>query len=249
MQDKIPVMEIFGPTIEGEGSVIGRKTMFVRTGGCDYQCSWCDSKFTWDGSQKATMMEPFEIYSKLVASAHTDQNIYERQFNFDHVTITGGNPALIGQPMQKLIDYLHTRGIKVGIETQGSKWQDWFHIVDDLVISPKPPSSGMTTNLDILDEILLTYLKFSYNASLKIVVYDKEDYAFAKILHKRYPGIPFFLSQCNPDTDSRDNMYLRSMLIGRLKGLVDTVLSDPEMNNVKVLPQLHVLLWGNKRGV
>ena len=48
-----PVLEIFGPTIQGEGMVIGRKTMFVRTGGCDYRCSWCDSAFTWDGSQKA----------------------------------------------------------------------------------------------------------------------------------------------------------------------------------------------------
>ncbi|MDU4929904.1 MAG: 7-carboxy-7-deazaguanine synthase QueE, partial [Staphylococcus epidermidis] len=49
---KIPVLEIFGPTIQGEGRVIGRKTMFVRTAGCDYRCSWCDSAFTWDGSAK-----------------------------------------------------------------------------------------------------------------------------------------------------------------------------------------------------
>lgn len=42
-QKKMPIMEIFGPTIQGEGLVIGRKTMFVRTGGCDYSCSWCDS--------------------------------------------------------------------------------------------------------------------------------------------------------------------------------------------------------------
>ncbi|RBN38258.1 7-carboxy-7-deazaguanine synthase QueE, partial [Priestia megaterium] len=32
--------------------VVGRKTMFVRTAGCDYSCSWCDSAFTWDGSAK-----------------------------------------------------------------------------------------------------------------------------------------------------------------------------------------------------
>ena len=49
---KIPVLEVFGPTIQGEGRVIGRKTMFVRTAGCDYRCSWCDSAFTWDGSAK-----------------------------------------------------------------------------------------------------------------------------------------------------------------------------------------------------
>ena len=36
---KVPVMEIFGPTIQGEGMVIGQKTMFVRTAGCDYSCA------------------------------------------------------------------------------------------------------------------------------------------------------------------------------------------------------------------
>lgn len=43
MAKAIPVLEIFGPTIQGEGMVIGQKTMFVRTAGCDYSCSWCDS--------------------------------------------------------------------------------------------------------------------------------------------------------------------------------------------------------------
>lgn len=81
---KIPVLEIFGPTIQGEGRVIGRKTMFVRTAGCDFRCSWCDSKFTWDGSMKddIEMMEAEEILAQL-------RNIGGNRFN--HVTISGGN--------------------------------------------------------------------------------------------------------------------------------------------------------------
>ncbi|MCB6939963.1 4Fe-4S cluster-binding domain-containing protein, partial [Agathobacter rectalis] len=80
---KIPVLEIFGPTIQGEGRVIGRKTMFVRTAGCDYRCSWCDSSFTWDGSMKdeIQMMTAEEIYDRL----------YEIGGDcFNHVTISGG---------------------------------------------------------------------------------------------------------------------------------------------------------------
>lgn len=74
---KIPVLEIFGPTIQGEGMVIGQKTMFVRTGGCDYRCSWCDSAFTWDGSQKAEVMDAKSIIDGL----------YEKGANlFTHVT-------------------------------------------------------------------------------------------------------------------------------------------------------------------
>lgn len=49
---KIPFLEVFGPTIQGEGMVIGKKTMFVRTYGCDYGCVWCDTAYTWDGSEK-----------------------------------------------------------------------------------------------------------------------------------------------------------------------------------------------------
>ncbi len=66
---KIPVLEIFGPTIQGEGMVVGQKTMFIRTAGCDYSCAWCDSAFTWDGSAKDQIrqMTPEDIWDELVA--------------------------------------------------------------------------------------------------------------------------------------------------------------------------------------
>lgn len=109
---KIPVIEMFGPTIQGEGAVIGVKTMFVRTYGCDYRCGWCDSAFTWDGTakNKVRMMEAEEIINELLALAGD---------NFDCVTISGGNPALIGEGMGTFISLLHERGIKAAIETQG----------------------------------------------------------------------------------------------------------------------------------
>ena len=100
---KIPVLEIFGPTIQGEGRVIGRKTMFVRTAGCDYRCSWCDSAFTWDGSAKEDikLMTAEEIYDALL-------EIGGHRFN--HVTISGGNPALI-KGIQELVDLFEDKHI------------------------------------------------------------------------------------------------------------------------------------------
>src|SRR5262249_776223 len=47
-QAEIRVSEIFGPTIQGEGVLIGLPTVFVRSGGCDYRCSWCDSMHAVD---------------------------------------------------------------------------------------------------------------------------------------------------------------------------------------------------------
>src|SRR3954463_10930938 len=180
---KIPVLEIFGPTIQGEGMVIGQVTMFVRTAGCDYSCSWCDSAFTWDGSAKDDIRQitAEEIWAEL-------KNIGGDNFSF--VTISGGNPALL-KNLDSLIDILKDHDIKIGLETQGSKWQDLFVKIDELTISPKPPSSHMVTDFNVLDRIL-DNLKEN-NVSLKVVIFDDHDYEYAKTIPRRYPGVPFFV--------------------------------------------------------
>lgn len=236
---KIPVMEVFGPTIQGEGMVIGQKTMFVRTAGCDYSCSWCDSAFTWDGSGKddIRMMEAEEIWTELKQIGGN---------NFSFVTISGGNPALL-KNLDTLIDILKDHHIKIGLETQGSKWQDWFYKIDELTISPKPPSSKMVTDFQVLD-MIIDNLKES-NVSLKVVIFDDQDYEYARNIHLRYPGVPFFVQVGNNDITTPDNKELLLHLLNQYERLIDKVMLDSDLNDVKVLPQLHTLLWGNKRGV
>ncbi|WP_150271669.1 7-carboxy-7-deazaguanine synthase QueE [Paenibacillus tepidiphilus] len=237
---KIPVIEIFGPTIQGEGAVIGVKTMFVRTYGCDYRCGWCDSAFTWDGSAKGQVQlkEPEEILADLDQLAAG---------NYDCVTISGGNPALIGAAMGEFIDLLHARGIRAAIETQGSRWQEWFHAVDILTISPKPPSSGMHTDWEVLDGIMANLeAKGAATHSLKVVVFDAEDYAYARQVHLRYPSVPLFLQPGNENVTEEGDISVR--LLTKLEWLFQLVIADPQMNRVRVLPQLHALIWHNKRG-
>lgn len=240
---KIPVLEIFGPTIQGEGMVIGQKTMFVRTAGCDYSCSWCDSAFTWDGSAKEDIqqMTAEEIWAELTSVGGD---------NFSFVTISGGNPALL-KNLDGLIDLLKEKDIKIGIETQGSRWQDWFLHIDELTISPKPPSSHMVTNFEILDSIFqnLNNNDFKHQVSLKVVIFDENDLKYAKKVHHRYPEIPFYLQVGNDDLTNMNNNELIQKLLNKYEWLVDCVVLDPALNDVKVLPQLHALLWGNKRGV
>lgn len=234
---KIPVMEIFGPTIQGEGMVIGQKTMFVRTGGCDYSCSWCDSKFTWDGTGKSTAMKAEEIISSL-------KDIGGEAFS--HITISGGNPAL-HKGLGELIDQCHEQGWKVAVETQGSYWQDWLLDIDDVTISPKPPSSSMTTDFNKLDTFMHN-LKDA-NASLKVVIFNDEDFTYAEMIHQRYPTVPFFLQVGNDDVLTIDDQALVSSLLIRFEWLIDRSMKSTIMNDAKVLPQLHALIWGNKRGV
>lgn len=235
---KIPVLEIFGPTIQGEGRVIGRKTMFVRTAGCDFRCSWCDSKFTWDGSAKddIRMMTPEAILDELKA-------IGGNQFN--HVTISGGNPALI-KGIQALVDLFQSERIQTALETQGSKFQPWMRQINDLTVSPKPPSSGMKQNLDILDSVINQCVPETLN--LKVVIFDEADYHFAQTIHHRYPHLPFYLQVGNPYLESDVDHHTDKLLL-RYETLIDRVMTDASMNNVFVLPQLHTLLWSNKKGV
>jgi 7-carboxy-7-deazaguanine synthase len=240
---KIPVLEIFGPTIQGEGAVIGKKTVFIRTAGCDYQCSWCDSAFTWDGTGKADikMMTTNEIVAELKKIGLE---------KFQHVTISGGNPALLKQ-LGDLVENLKALNLNIGLETQGSVWQDWMVAIDDLTISPKPPSSGMETNYNRLTLILenLTESIKNGRVSLKVVIFDEQDLQYAKFVHKKYASIPFYLSVGNENLAMQDDEELAQKLLKKLNWLVNKVIIDEDFNNVRVLPQLHALLWGNKKGV
>ncbi|QYK66000.1 7-carboxy-7-deazaguanine synthase QueE [Paenibacillus sp. S02] len=266
----IPVLEVFGPTVQGEGMVIGRKTMFVRTAGCDYHCSWCDSAFTWDGSAKDQIrrLSATDIWQELKAIGG------ER---FSHVTLSGGNPALLPQ-LGELITLLRSQGIATAVETQGSRWQEWLYDIDEVTLSPKPPSSGMTTNWDVLDDIVArlsnrkmagesratsnvptaTCLKEPANdsarlytgaCSLKVVIFDDTDLAYARIVHERYPHVPLFLQTGNPDVNTENTGQIAESLLHRYEWLIDRVMDDSRLNDVRVLPQLHTLVWGNKRGV
>lgn len=235
---KIPVLELFGPTIQGEGRVIGRKTMFVRTAGCDFRCSWCDSKFTWDGSMKEEiqMMRAEEILDAL-------RDIAGDRFN--HVTISGGNPALI-KGMQAFVDLCDKENIQTALETQGSHFQPWMRQINDLTISPKPPSSLMKQDLSKLDEVIAQCPAERIN--LKVVIFDEVDYEFAKMIHHRYPTIPFYLQVGNPYLDDEVSQHT-AKLLSRYEWLIELTMNSSDMNDVFVLPQLHTLLWSNQKGV
>jgi 7-carboxy-7-deazaguanine synthase len=246
-----PVIEVFGPTIQGEGHLIGQPVHFVRFGGCDYRCSWCDSKYAVDPElvrANATHMTDDEIVKALKALPGAP----------GWVVLSGGNPAL--QHLDGLVTLLHTEGYRVTIETQGTMRRDWIERVDHVTVSPKPPSAGNVTRITDLKRFL-TRPYIMRGVSIKVVVFDDVDYAYARDLfgwvERSFGGYQagagdygMFLSVGNPDPDLAANgSQLAGTLLDRLAWLADRVAADPEMGDVRVLPQLHVLLWGNRRGV
>ncbi len=239
-QAHIRVSEIFGPTIQGEGALIGVPTVFVRTGGCDYRCSWCDSLHAVESDYRATWTPmSAEAVMGEVARLSGGRPLL--------VSLSGGNPAI--QPLGDLVGLGHARGYGFALETQGSVAQPWFSELDMLVLSPKPPSSGMEVDWAAFDACVAAGK--GADMVMKIVVFDETDYAWARDVAARYPQLPLFLQPGNhtPPPPGDDAAEVdQAGLDARMRWLVDRVTADGWFQ-ARVLPQLHVALWGNKRGV
>ena len=242
MSKTIRVSEIFGPTVQGEGLLIGRPTVFVRTGGCDFRCVWCDTLYAVlpEYHDEWKPMSPESIMGE-VEKLSDGRPIL--------ITLSGGNPAL--QPLRPLIALGHERGYSFAMETQGSVSQPWFADLDWLVLSPKPPSSTMTMDWTAFDACLESAGQGPMVA-LKLIVFDQADYDFARATSARYARLPVCL-QVGNHTPAEPNPagaggVDQAGLMERFRWLVDKVAAD-HWHEATVLPQLHVLAWGNQRGV
>lgn len=160
------------------------------------------------------------------------------------VTISGGNPAI--QDCTKLIELGHAKGYKFCIETQGSVAADWFADLDILTLSPKPPSSKMETNWDKFDACIAA-AKSKPQMALKIVIFDDIDYDYARKTATKYPDLPLYLQPGNHATDPNQPADMDG-LNARMRWLIDKA-ADDQWFNATILPQLHVQIWGNERGV
>lgn len=248
------VAEIFGPTIQGEGRHIGVPCYFVRFGGCDFRCSWCDTPHAVLPDQVANLekMNAWQIHSKLI----------HLQGKPEWVVLSGGNPGLLD--LTELIHIVKADGMKVMVETQGSTYREWYNKVDEMCFSPKPPSSGMEQDLAFLDRIfgkMWVQHNHPWPFYLKVVVFDEVDYEWALLLREKFSGIDFFMSVGNEDpalptvgNPNPDNNSLvpledtRDIVLDKMKWLMERVATDDRARDIRVLPQLHTLAWGNARG-
>jgi len=116
------IIEIFS-SIQGEGSMLGQPTTFIRLGGCNLACPWCDTKESW-GHSGGTRMTTTEIIGICKAA------------NIDMVTITGGEPC-VSPFLPQLVRELRQNDFIVCLETNAT--MPTPEDVDWVVASPKPP--------------------------------------------------------------------------------------------------------------
>lgn len=265
---KLPVMEIFGPTVQGEGAMIGVRTHFIRLGGCDYRCRMCDS-------MHAVLPEMVKANAKwstpediLVALKILDVEAGELEPGW--VTLSGGNPAI--WDCGDLVGLLKHCGYRVAIETQGSIWPTWLNRCDQVTVSPKGPGMGEADKFDPGAFAIGIHGLIYPQACVKIVVFDQRDLEFAvgvdEILNRiSFPRGARYLSSGNAHppqvlANSRNqNQELHmntSHMIGSTtvhqaylsdyQSMLEDWYQDKRLGHWKFLPQLHVVLYDNQAG-
>lgn len=145
----LPVMESFY-TLQGEGFFQGTSAYFIRLGGCDVGCVWCDVKESWDASK-----HPLRTIDSLITEV--------KETPAKLVIVTGGEPLM--HNLDELTDKLIKAGLKTNIETSGSselsgEW-NW------ICLSPKKFKAPLPEVLQKANE-------------LKIIVYNKSDFNWAE---------------------------------------------------------------------
>ena len=145
----LPVMETFY-SIQGEGFHQGRAAYFIRVGGCDVGCVWCDVKESWDASK-----HPLQTIETIVENA--------KAFPGRLAVITGGEPLL--HPLDKLTAALHAAGFETNIETSGSSELTGFW--NWICLSPKKFKAPITAIVPKANE-------------LKVVIFNKYDFDWAE---------------------------------------------------------------------
>lgn len=145
----LPVMEEFY-TIQGEGAYTGAPAYFIRLGGCDVGCVWCDVKDSWDAS----------AHPQLLVSDLVDRAINSKA---PIAVITGGEPAMYD--LEEFTGLLQSNGQRTHIETSGAHpiRGNWHWVC----LSPKKFKAPIPESLAKADE-------------LKVVIFNKHDFQWAE---------------------------------------------------------------------
>ena len=227
------ISEIFR-SVQGEGVYIGVPSTFVRVAGCNLSCAWCDTEYAGANAADFRHLGVEEIGGEAL------------RYGTRHVVITGGEPLIYRHEIKKLCEFLHQKRKYITIETNATLFASGLK-ADFLSLSPKLPSARQKNAVKL--HVIRNFLK-NYRCQLKFVVDGERDLAACMALLSKLKGYRFdgpILQPVGAFGRYRD----------KLAALVRKVCIDEnqyseffrEYKNFRVLPQLHRVIFGAKRGV
>ncbi len=225
------ISEIFY-SIQGEGSLLGVPSVFVRTSGCNLRCTWCDTPYTsWRPEGQVLSID--EIVARV------------EEYKARHVVVTGGEP-MIAPEISPLTGRLRAAGLHITIETAGTVY---VPVECDLMsISPKLANSTPTEREggkwaaqherlrfqpDVLRRLMAEYL-----CQLKFVVSSAEDLAEIEVIRSACEASPESVILM-PEGTSRAILQERAVWLAEIC----------KQTGYRLSPRMHVNLWGDRRGV
>lgn len=235
--DSLLVSEVFGPTIQGEGPHMGRTVGFVRLGLCNLDCSWCDTPYTWDWTGKNGPPQDRSALAHMTADEIID---LLTPMKVNRVVITGGEPLVQRTALGPLVQSLTEQGYAVEIETNGTlvPTDHLLRLVDHWNVSPKLSSSGVASDkawkLNVVDELTN---RAHGTVALKFVCRTVEDVDTVASL-ALIAGSPNDVWIMPEGTDA-------ATVVRHTEAIADRTV----VQGFNLSTRLHVLAWGNKRGV
>lgn len=232
------ISEVFGPTLQGEGRYTGTPCVFVRTSGCNLDCSWCDTPYTWDWTGKNGV-----AYDR--AKEQTTVNIEALilalvDLGFDPTThqlvISGGEPLLQARAVTELAEQVDAH---VHIETNGTR-PPLSRASTDVTysVSPKLPGSGITVK-ENWDETYAAFAEEAWHerADAKFVIATDEDMTAVEQFVERYDW-PHNRVWLMPEGRTKLELNVNAPRVAQYALETGYHYSD----------RLHVRIWNDERG-
>lgn len=225
--------EVFGPVLQGEGPYAGQLCYFIRLGGCNLSCSWCDTPYTWDSERFNLRVEIQERPVEKIMRGIPPGSM---------VVISGGEPLLQqGTPgWTRMLSLARTFGLRLHVETNGTVLPEWagLSLVRCWIVSPKLANSGPHRgHQSRLMEPGWSVLAHRYEAHLKIVCETPEDVDAAAVLaegHNWPAGRVWVMPQ---GVTRQEVLECWPVICDRAIKL-----------GLNATQRLHILAWGDERG-
>jgi 7-carboxy-7-deazaguanine synthase len=219
----VVVSEIFH-SIQGEGTLAGTPSVFIRLSGCPLKCKWCDTQYAWDANEGDDIPVP-EIVNKVV------------HWPCRFVVITGGEPMMNPQ-LPELTTALKERNKHITIETSGINFIAGL-ACDLMSISPKLSNSVQSGKNPVLQYLSsLKQLIRHYPYQLKFVVDSADDLSEIQQTLKQIGGVSAEKVMLMPQAKTRDELIAKSPMVAELCREAGFVFCQ----------RLHILLYNGEKG-
>jgi 7-cyano-7-deazaguanosine (preQ0) biosynthesis protein QueE len=229
------VSEIFGPTFQGEGPSLGQRCSFLRLGGCNLACKWCDTPYTWDWTGRNGKRYDPRVELRRLSPNDVWLELSHRKTSM--LVVSGGEPMLQQAALIHLLRRCREAAWRVEIETAGTiaPLRDLEALVDHFNVSLKLSNSGNALAArhrpDSVEALAATG-----KARWKFVATDPEDLDEAAVLVGRHRLQPVYIM---PEGTTADAVLLAT------QRLAEPVLA----RGWNLTTRLHVLIHGDRRGV